>query len=304
MTLLLSAAAGFASGAASTLVRWVRGPQPVRVAALSARRLRALTAIAEVVPSVYGTERFTKLAPGLVVAEDASGEVVKTVNGVKQGKTFTECGYLPCYVGRRLGDPRGITQCGLEQARKNAIAQNAWRKAGGDARPAPGDIFLVVDEHDTPLHVGMYVGRNADGTWRTADAGQGTKKAPDARYLDRPYDAERVTLGGPAGPRRLAGWVDLDAVQLHDVDAVAGQVLDVRSVKEYRRAHVDGALNLPVDSVITVMAREATGHAGVSGLDKARPVFVYCGSGTRSARAAHALEGAGYRVTDMGGWQP
>jgi hypothetical protein len=184
---------------------------------LSARRLQALAIVAEVVPSAYGApgesgERFAKLAPGFK-AETIKGELVLTANGVKLPPTFTTCGYLPCYLGRRLALAKEIGQCGLEQLRMNGRAWGAWVEPGEGREPRPGDPF-GIDQQGGGLivHVGVYVGKNPDGTWRTADAGQGTKERQEAKYLSRPYNPAAKTIGGPAGPRPLAGWVDLDKV--------------------------------------------------------------------------------------------
>lgn len=294
----LALAEGFVTGAIISVVRWGKGVAPSSIE-LSSRRIQSLAFVAEVVPSKYGDDRFSKLAPGFNATHNAAGELVLTSGSIVLPKGMTTCGYLPCYVGKRFGDPRGITQCGLEQARKNAIAEGSWVKAGGDARPKPGDIFLVVDRNDVPLHVGIYIGMNADGTWRTADAGQGSHEAQEAKYLSRTYDPANVTLSSLAGPRKLAGWVDLDKVKLHDVNGVAGVVLDVRTAGEYRKGHMDGAENVHVDSLSGISDLTINGET----IDKCRPLFVYCASGGRSRRAAFFLKNSGYNVTDFGGWR-
>jgi len=262
---------------------------------LSPRRVRALALVAEVVPSKYGDDKFARVAPGLK-AETVDGKPRLTQNGVILPDNFTTCGSLPCFVGRGLGDPRGITQCGLEQIRIVAKKADAWVDAGGDRRPKPGDFFIVGNDAGAVLHVGVVIAAPATGPWKTADAGQGTKLAQEARYVERPYDPVAVTLGGPVGPRKLFGWLDLDRFPIADVKAtgggVAGVVVDVRGPREYRRGHVEGAVNIPVDDL-----RERLGE-----LPKDRPVFVYCKSGMRSSRAAHLLEGMGFAVVNMGGW--
>ena len=67
-------------------------------------------------------------------------------------------------------------------------------------------------------------------------------------------------------------------------------LVDVRSKEEFDAGHVDGAINVPVDTV-------ASHDFG----KKDAPLVVYCGSGARSARAATALVGQGYTaVHDLG----
>lgn len=67
-------------------------------------------------------------------------------------------------------------------------------------------------------------------------------------------------------------------------------LLDVRTLDEFSRGHIDDARNIPVSD----LARR------ISELPRDRPVVVYCLSGARSARAAETLRHAGYRVRDLG----
>ncbi len=67
-------------------------------------------------------------------------------------------------------------------------------------------------------------------------------------------------------------------------------LLDVREKDEYDKGHVPGSVNLPLSRIEDIS------------IDPSSPVFVYCLSGGRSARAAQALRDLGYEnVVDMGG---
>lgn len=166
---------------------------------LSARRQFVLDEIAKVVPSQYGDAKFTKIAPGYD-ADDAS---------LPHG--FTTCGYLPCHVGRMLKVANCITQGGLEQMRTNGRKDGSWVDANGKNRPRPGDLYAIGSDK-LIVHVGVIIDPSGP-IWKTADAGQGSIGAgQQANYLSRPYDPSGVTLGGPAGPRKLAGWIDIDKV--------------------------------------------------------------------------------------------
>ena len=70
-------------------------------------------------------------------------------------------------------------------------------------------------------------------------------------------------------------------------------LLDVRTLDEYAQGRIPGSINLDVKDearVRTVLK------------DKSAPIFVYCHSGTRSAKAAAVLRGMGYsNVTNIGG---
>jgi len=72
-------------------------------------------------------------------------------------------------------------------------------------------------------------------------------------------------------------------------------VLDVRSRLEFFLGHLDGAVNIPVDTLPEAL----TERAGVTPTTR---ILVYCASGGRSAAAATALRTAGFgRVVDGGG---
>jgi thioredoxin 1 len=64
------------------------------------------------------------------------------------------------------------------------------------------------------------------------------------------------------------------------------QLIDVRTPDEFRKNHIEGALNLNISS------REFENQAKT--LDKTKPVMVYCLSGGRSASAAQYLRKQGF----------
>lgn len=73
-------------------------------------------------------------------------------------------------------------------------------------------------------------------------------------------------------------------------------VVDVRSHIEYWMGHLPGAVCVPVGDL-------PEGLNKLDGITPSSRILVYCASGARSASAAAALEGAGYRhVIDAGGY--
>ena len=70
-------------------------------------------------------------------------------------------------------------------------------------------------------------------------------------------------------------------------------LLDVRTEEEFSEGHIEGSLSLPtgeIDRAATVIS------------DKSVPIYVYCRSGNRSARATAYLKRNGYAsVYDIGG---
>ena len=73
------------------------------------------------------------------------------------------------------------------------------------------------------------------------------------------------------------------------------QLVDVRTPEEFGEGHLEGAVNIDFldDEVFS---------AGIKGLDKERPVLLYCRSGRRSADAGRLLLKEGFKeVYDLEG---
>lgn len=68
-------------------------------------------------------------------------------------------------------------------------------------------------------------------------------------------------------------------------------LLDTRTAGEYRRGHIDGFINIPVDEL-----RERLDE-----IDPAKPVYVICQSGLRSYIAVRILEGNGFEAYNFAG---
>ena len=74
----------------------------------------------------------------------------------------------------------------------------------------------------------------------------------------------------------------------------AHTLIDVRTPEEYASGHIEGAVNIPVDSL----------QQRLDEVSRDLPVIVYCRTGNRSAPAAQILVNAGYiQVYDLGGIQ-
>ena len=82
---------------------------------------------------------------------------------------------------------------------------------------------------------------------------------------------------------------------LEEMKSVPNALLvDVRNPAEYNGGHIPGSINFAMSRILQE-AEEAF-------LDKAQPLYVYCQSGARSARAGKLLDLLGYEsVTDLGG---
>lgn len=72
------------------------------------------------------------------------------------------------------------------------------------------------------------------------------------------------------------------------------QLVDVRTPQEYAEGHIDGALNINVQS-------DDFKELAQIELSKDSTVLVYCRSGRRSLDAAEILTGLGYKVVNLKG---
>ncbi len=75
---------------------------------------------------------------------------------------------------------------------------------------------------------------------------------------------------------------------ISEKDAV---LVDVRTKEEYEEGHLDNAINIPYDEVVSKL----------KDYDKDTPIIVYCKSGNRSGKAYQSLQNAGYtNLYDLG----
>ena len=74
---------------------------------------------------------------------------------------------------------------------------------------------------------------------------------------------------------------------------IAVDLIDVRTGPEYEAGHIEGAINVPLNSIHFIV-----NHVR----DITAPVYVYCQSGARSGQAVSMIREMGYKsVTNIGG---
>lgn len=84
----------------------------------------------------------------------------------------------------------------------------------------------------------------------------------------------------------------VDSAGFKKVQSSDARVIDVRTAEEFAGGHIDGAENVPI-SDLAVASRT---------WDPAKPVALYCATGSRSAEAADFLRSAGFKtVYDLKG---
>lgn len=89
----------------------------------------------------------------------------------------------------------------------------------------------------------------------------------------------------------------IDSEQARELVEDGAILVDVRSPAEYRRCHIDGAINIPVHLLSAYFGRLA---------EQDCPVIVYCRNGERSFAAYLVLRQRGldavYDLGTMDGW--
>jgi NADPH-dependent 2,4-dienoyl-CoA reductase/sulfur reductase-like enzyme/rhodanese-related sulfurtransferase len=118
------------------------------------------------------------------------------------------------------------------------------------------------------------------------------------------FDLEEAELcyapqfGSAKDPVNIAGMIaanvvrkDVELAHWEDVPGTEAVLVDVRSAEEFNRAHLDGALNLPLDNLRETMSR----------LPKDKEIWTYCFVGQRSYYASRALTQYGFRVKNISG---
>lgn len=70
--------------------------------------------------------------------------------------------------------------------------------------------------------------------------------------------------------------------------AQEGQVIDVRTPKEYQSGHIENAVNIHL--------YDKDFEQRIEKLDKNKPVYVYCKAGGRSAEAVSIMKAKGFKT--------
>jgi NADPH-dependent 2,4-dienoyl-CoA reductase/sulfur reductase-like enzyme/rhodanese-related sulfurtransferase len=118
------------------------------------------------------------------------------------------------------------------------------------------------------------------------------------------FDLEEAELcyapqfGSSKDPVNIAGMIaanvvrqDVTSVHWEAVPDDSALMLDVRDPAEYRRGHIEGAANLPLDQI----------RDRIDELPRDREIWTYCFVGQRSYYAARALAQFGFQVKNISG---
>ena len=124
-------------------------------------------------------------------------------------------------------------------------------------------------------------------------------KATQLKDLDLAYAPPYSSAKDPVN---MAGFMidniakgTLKQWHLEDMDKISRDksvvLLDVRTVGEFNRGHMDGFKNIPVDEL----------RKRINEIEKGKPVYLICQSGLRSYIASRILEGNGYETYNFSG---
>jgi thiosulfate/3-mercaptopyruvate sulfurtransferase len=101
----------------------------------------------------------------------------------------------------------------------------------------------------------------------------------------------------------LAALLADDAVTLVDVRSPGEFTGDAGYPCDPRQGHIPGAVNVDVGELLDAEPGALPALLAARGADPARPIVVYCHSGSRSASAASALRAAGLDAANYeGSW--
>lgn len=78
---------------------------------------------------------------------------------------------------------------------------------------------------------------------------------------------------------------EISCEQLHQFLAKGAQLIDVRSTMEFNQGALNGAINLPINTI----------QSCVESIDKSKPVLLYCRSGARSGMVQQFLISLGFK---------
>jgi len=82
--------------------------------------------------------------------------------------------------------------------------------------------------------------------------------------------------------------------ELQDILSTGGQLIDVRSAVEFSQGALDGAKNIPIDTI----------HYALNTIDKTKPVILYCRTGKRSGLIKSLFQQLGFnQVHNIGCYQ-
>jgi NADPH-dependent 2,4-dienoyl-CoA reductase/sulfur reductase-like enzyme/rhodanese-related sulfurtransferase len=162
---------------------------------------------------------------------------------------------------------------------------------------SPISLKLIFRKHDGRVIGAQAVG--AGGVEKRIDViSMAIQKKATVFDLEEAELCYAPQFGSAKDPVNLAGMIaanvlrgDIGLAQWEDLDDDGALILDVRDPIEYKRDHVDDALNMPLDEI----------RDRLDELPKDRPIWTYCFVGQRSYYASRTLSQYGFQVKNLSG---
>lgn len=197
----------------------------------------------------------------------------------------------------------GITEKKAKQLGLNY--EKSFTVSGSHAGYYPGaaEMFIkTLFDKDTGKILGAQI-VGEDGVDKRCDV-----IAAAVNFKASVYDLTKLELcyappySSAKDPVNMAGYVAENILKgiakifhYHDVSSLpkdgSVNLIDTRTRGEYRLGHIDGFINIPVDSL-----RERMNE-----IDKSKPVYIVCHVGLRGYLACRILEGYGYTCYNLSG---
>lgn len=87
---------------------------------------------------------------------------------------------------------------------------------------------------------------------------------------------------------------ELSCKEIKELMSTGGQLIDVRSTVEFAQGALEGAKNIPIDTI----------HYALNSIDKDKPVILYCRTGKRSGMVKGLFDQLGFdQVHNIGSYQ-
>jgi rhodanese-related sulfurtransferase len=118
--------------------------------------------------------------------------------------------------------------------------------------------------------------------------------------VEKTIQTETVVIEEPKGAlEKVAELIEADKLKNLMAADTELQLIDVRSPEEFAEGHLKDAVNININ--------DANFNDEIQKLLRDEPIFLYCRSGGRSARAGKVVVALGYRAYDLDkgiqGWE-
>ena len=209
------------------------------------------------------------------------------------------CGILGLTVAFTGPSEKALKRLGLwgEPPRVEKIYLHQGHHAGYYPGAASMTLKLIFSKQDGRLMGAQAVGR--EGVEKRIDvismAIQNKATVFDLEEAELCYAPQ---YGSAKDPVNMAGMIaanflrgDADTVHWEHLDGTEPFLLDVREPSEFKRGHVEGAVNIPLSEL----------RGRKDELPRDRDIWAYCVVGQRSYYAMRALSQYGYRIKSLSG---